>query len=127
MPFDNPPQGPSSDLEILMDARGMIDSPDRWLKGNFRKEDRHCLVAALALACRNPQFDQPSGTERRLIRAMARQLPGGRSRLQRMICFNPMQRLIRFNDSRRTTHDNVMALFDRTIEHLANAHCHTLR
>lgn len=53
MPFDNPPQGPVSDLEILMDARGRIDRSDRWLKGGFRKDDRHCLVAALALACRN--------------------------------------------------------------------------
>jgi hypothetical protein len=30
-----------------------------------------------------------------------------------------MHRLIRFNDSPRTTHDDVMALFDRTIQHLA--------
>jgi hypothetical protein len=127
MPFDNPPQGPLSDLEILMDARSRIDSPDRWLKGDLRKGNRHCLVAALAMACRNPQFDQPSGTERRLILAMARQLPRGLGRLQRMICFKPMQRLIRFNDSRRTTHNDVMALFDRTIQHLANVHDYALR
>ena len=127
MPFDNPPQGPSSDLEILMDARGMIDSPDRWLKGDFRKEDRHCLVAALALACRNPEFDQPSGTERRLILAMARQLPRGLGRLQRTICFGPRQRLMRFNDDPRKMHDDVMALFDRTVQHLASAHCYIIR
>jgi hypothetical protein len=30
-----------------------------------------------------------------------------------------MHRLMRFNDSPRTTHDDVMALFDRTIRHLA--------
>ena len=60
MPFDNPPPGPLSDVEILLDARGRIDDPHCWLKGEFSKENRHCLVAALALACRNPQFDQPS-------------------------------------------------------------------
>jgi hypothetical protein len=43
-----------------------------------------------------------------------------------MICFKQTQRLIRFNDSRRTTHDDVMALFDQTIKHLANAHNYAL-
>ena len=119
MPFDNPPQGPLSDVEVLLDARARIDDPHCWLKGEFSKENRHCLVAALALACRNPQFDQPSRTGRRLILAMARQLPRGWGRLQRTICFRPMHRLIRFNDSPRTVHDDVMALFDRTIQHLA--------
>jgi hypothetical protein len=119
MPFDNPPQGLLSDLEILLNARSRIDNPNRWLKGDFRKDDRHCLVSALTMACRNPQFAQPSGTERRLILAMARQLPGGWGRLPRMICFKPMQRLIRFNDGPCTTHGDVMALFDRTIQHLA--------
>ena len=55
--------------------------------------------------------------------AMARQLPRGRGSLQRMICFNPRKRLIRFNDRSRTTHADVMALFDRTIQHLANVAC----
>jgi hypothetical protein len=119
MPFDNPPQGPLSDVEILLNARSRVDHPQCWLKGEFSKENRHCLVAALALACRNPQFDQPSRTGQRLILAMARQLPRGWGRLQGIICFRPMHRLIRFNDSPRTTHLDVMALFDRTIQNLA--------
>jgi hypothetical protein len=105
-------------VEILLDARSRIDDPHCWLKGEFSKENGS-LVAALALACRNPQFDQPSRTGRRLILVMARQLPRGCSRLQRIICFRPMHRLMRFNDSPRTTHDDVIALFDRTIQHLA--------
>jgi hypothetical protein len=127
MPFDNPPQGPLSDVEILLDARSRIDDPHCWLKGEFSKENRYSLVVALALACQNPQFDQPSRTGRRLILAMARQLPRGWGRLQRIICFRPMHRLIRFNDSPRTTHDDVMALFDRTIQYLAVMAPATLR
>ena len=72
MPLDNPPQGPLSDVEILLHARSRIDDPHCWLKGEFSKENQHSLVAALTLACRNPQFDHPSRTGRRLIHAMAR-------------------------------------------------------
>ena len=125
MPFDNPLPGPLTDIEILADARSRIDNPDCWQKGHFRKGHRHCLVAALEVACNNPQFDEPSRTERRMTLAMARQLPRGRGSLQRMICFNPRKRLIRFNDRSRTTHADVIALSDRTILHLANVHAYT--
>jgi hypothetical protein len=114
MPFDNPRQGPFSDIDILLDARSRIDHPDRWIKGVLRKRNRRCLVAALILACTSRRIDRR--TQRRLAFRMVRQLPVGR--LQRAISFMPMQRLIRFNDSPDTTHDHVMALFDRTIQKL---------
>ena len=115
MPFDSLPQVPFSDIDILLDARGRIDDPERWIKGALRKRNRRCLVAALVLACKSRRIGRR--TLRRLAFHMVRQLPVGR--LQRAIPFMPMQRLMRFNDNPRTTHADVMALFDRTIQNLS--------
>jgi hypothetical protein len=44
------------------------------------------------------------------------------ARSQHMIYVRSPKRLIRFDDSPRTTHHDVIVLFDRTIRHLSNAH-----
>jgi hypothetical protein len=117
MPFDNPFEGPFGDVRILMDARSRIADADRWLQRGFRHGDRHCLVATLSLACKSRNFDRPNETERRLTKLLAKQLP--HSYWVRMIFITSRQRLILFNDLRCTQHEDVLALFDRTIEHLA--------
>ena len=119
MPFDNPPQAPFGDAAILMDARRRVADPSRWLKHGFQDGDRHCLVAALSLACDSPRFDNPNETERRLAKHLAKQMPLGRD-ISRWVAFvSPRHGLMAFNHHRRTRHDDVMALFDRTIEHVA--------
>jgi hypothetical protein len=77
MPFDNPPQAPIGDVAILMDARSRIADPSRWLQYSFQDGDRHCLVAALSLACGSPSFDIPNETERRLAKHLAKQMVTG--------------------------------------------------
>ena len=77
MPFDNPPQAPIGDVAILMDARSRIADPSRWLQYSFQDGDRHCLVAALSLACGSPSFDIPNETERRLAKHLAKQMIAG--------------------------------------------------
>ena len=120
MQFDDPYQTPFGDIEILTDARNRISDQDKWIKGRFRDGDRHCLVDALSLASGSRSVHLPNCTERRLARVLAKQLRPG-SRIWNTVPLIPArQRLIWFNDSFRTKHDDVMSLFDRTIHHAAN-------
>ena len=63
MPFDNPHQTPSGDLDILLDARNRISGSDAWVQGRFRDGDRHCLVGALSMASASHSFNIPNRTE----------------------------------------------------------------
>ena len=92
MPFDNPHQTPFGDADLLRDARSRISGKSDWVQRRFQDGNRYCLVAA--------------------------QLPSRVPLWARMRCFTARQRLIWFNDSPRTKHEDVMALFDRTIDHL---------
>ena len=119
MPFDNPYQTPFGDVEILIDARNRISDQDAWVQGRFQDRGRHCLVAALSLACGSRSVSLPNRTEKRLARVLAKQLRPG-SRLWHKVPLIPArQHLMWFNDDSRTRHDDVMALFDRAICNLA--------
>ena len=120
MPFDNPHQTPFDDLELLMDARNRISTHSRWMQGGFRDGERHCLVAALSVASGNRSFKQPNETERRLSRLLVAQLPGSAPLLARVRMFPARQRLMWFNDSSGTHHDDVIALLDRAIQRLTS-------
>ena len=119
MPFDNPHQMPFGDLELLMEARGRISSRDTWVQGHFRKEGRYCLVASLSLTCGTRSFGMPSRTEQRLSRLVAKHMPSNAPFLVRHRFMPARWRLIAFNDDLLTRHKDVIALFDRAIEHLA--------
>ena len=116
MPFDNPHQTPFGDLEVLMDARGRILDRSKWLKGEFRDGDRHCLVAALSVAAGSRSFNSPNRTEQRLERLLAKRLPHYWAFWIRFTLIPARRRLMLFNDRPRTSHRDVIALFDRTIE-----------
>ena len=116
MPFDAPHQTPFGDIELLTDARSRISDRRTWVQGSFQDGDRHCLVAALSLACGSRSFHVPNRTEKRLVRLLATRLPSNGPFLIRFVA---RQRLMWFNDDSRTSHQDVMALFDRTISHLA--------
>ena len=120
MPFDNPYQTPFGDLELLMGARSRISDPDNWTKGSFSDGKRHCLVAALSLVAGSRSYNFPNRTERRLVGLLANQLPPGRSFFTRITFISARQRLMWFNDGYRTKHDDVMALFDRTVDNLTS-------
>ena len=118
MPFDNAFEGPFSDIEILMDARRRIADRGHWLQRQFRYRDRHSLVAALSVASQSSRFDRPNQTERRLARILVRQLPRKAGVSKFLIFATARYRLETFNDRCRTQHEDVLELFDRTIEHL---------
>lgn len=118
MPFDNPNSAPIGDLEILLDTRDRIERREKWLQQHFENGDRHCLVAALSLACGSPSFFAPNKLERRLARKLARQLPREAPRWTRFRLVSARRRLMSFNDDRQTRHEDVIALVDRTIQYL---------
>jgi hypothetical protein len=120
MPFDNPYQTPFGDVELLWDTRRRIASRGDWVQGRFQDGNRRCLVAALSIAAGSQRFDMPNRLERRLARLLATELPPI-SFWARMNLFTCRQRLMRFNDDTGTRHEDVMALFDRTIGRLTNA------
>ena len=119
MPFDNPSQAPIGDVAILMDARDRIADPSRWMKNDLQDGDRHCLVAALSLACGSRSFDKPNETELRLAKFLAKQVPLSHGFTKWVAFVSPRHGLMMFNDHRRTRHDDVMGLFDRAIDHAA--------
>ena len=121
MPFDNPHEMPFGDIEILRDAQSRISHRRDWVQGCFRDGDRHCLVAALSLASDSRSFRRSSPTERRLARVLARELPDAAPFWAKSQFIPARQRLMWFNDNAVTHHADVMALFDRTIAHLAKA------
>jgi len=118
MPFDNPNQAPFSDLELLREARSRISGRDRWVQGRSQDGDRRCLVAALSVVSGSRSFTMPNRVERGLARVLATQLPPTARSWTRLRCIPARQRLMWFNDDPRTRHEDVMALFDRTIHHL---------
>ena len=120
MPFDNPHQAPFSNDEVLRDARRRISNENDWAQGRFRDGDRHCLVAALSVVSGSRNFNMPNPVERRLARLLVAQLPARKRIWARLRFFTARQRLMWFNDDPRTSHADVMALFDRTIDNLAS-------
>jgi hypothetical protein len=119
MPFDAPYQTPFGDIELLTDARSRISNRKSWVQGSFQDGDRHCLVAALSLACGSRSFHVPNRTEKRLARLIAQQVPPDAPFMTRCKLIPARQCLMSLNDDPRTTHEDVIALLDRTISHLA--------
>src|SRR5579859_1958257 len=113
MPFDIPYQCPISDLEILVNARGRIAGEHSWVQRCFKDGNRHCLVAALSLACGSRNFRMPNKNERRLARLLAKRLSAKTPWKMRIV--PARYYLMSFNDHPRTRQADVVALFDRTI------------
>jgi hypothetical protein len=124
MPFDFPLHAPIGDLEILIDARRRISVPSYWVQGHFRDGDRRCLVAALSSASGSPSVETPNRTERRIARMLASQLPSRAPFRTKIRLIPARQRLMWFNDDPRTCHEEVMALFDRVIDHAVRMPAH---
>lgn len=117
MPLDNPHRVPFSDVELLMDARDRIGIKSDWVQGRYQDGNRHCVVAALSIVCGSPSFNIANQTERRLARQLVVHLSSRLPFWTRLRFFTARQRLMWFNDDPRTTHSDVMGLFDRAISH----------
>jgi hypothetical protein len=120
MPFDNPNQTPPRDVELLLAARSLISKKGITGQDRFQDGDRYCLVASLSVVSGSRSFDHSNRVERRLVRLLVKQLPPQFSGWPTLQFPTSRRRLFWFNDHRGTKHDDVMALFDRTIDHLTN-------
>jgi hypothetical protein len=120
MPFDNPTDGRVSDIDLLWAARGRIGHESGWGQNRYANGDRLCLVAALSVVAGSPTFHAPNLTERRLTRLLADQLPENIPLWARLKFFTARQRLMWFNDSRHTKHQDVVALMTRAINRPAS-------
>lgn len=97
-------------LTVLKRARAKLADPKRWTKGGFARdrEDQLCEPSAPE-ACKWDIYGALVATaaERSVgeaHRALVDQIPRGRGR-----------HLVVWNDSQRTDHADVLALFDRAI------------
>jgi hypothetical protein len=115
MPFDNAYDGRFSDADLLWAARGRIGHESGWVQGRYSDGDRLCLVAALSVVAASASFNAPNRTERRLARLLADQLPDSVPLWVRLKFFTARRRLMWFNDSRHTKHQDVVALMTRAI------------
>ena len=120
MPFDNPPDGRFSDIELLWAARSRIGDESGWVQNRYSDGDRRCLVAALSVVAGSATLHAPNRTERRLARLLADQLPERVPLWARLKFFTARQRLIWFNDSPHTKHEDVLSLMDRAIDRAAS-------
>jgi len=120
MPFDSPPDGRLGDIQLLWAARNRIGHESGWVQSHYSDGDRLCLVAVLSVVAGSTSFDAPNLTERRLARLLADQLPDSVPAWARLKFFTARQRLIWFNDSPHTKHQDVLALMDRAIDREAS-------
>jgi len=108
MPFDNVPpltrylsDIERRDLRALRQARRLIESPEKWCKGQYVNDGRMCVLAAV----QHCDWGRPrDGWETAALR-LHELLPKGMT-------------LPVFNDMPRTTHADVLALLDRAIAEL---------
>ena len=87
------------------------------MQGRYQDGNRLCIVGALSLVSGSRSFNTPNRVERRLARVLVAQLPPGGPVRVGLRYFTARQRLMWFNDSQRTGHADVLALFDRAIDH----------
>ena len=123
MPYDNPQHIPYGDMEILTAARDRIAHRDHWGQSRFQDGERCCLLEALRWAREvYGKLDDPSGeAEQRLYMLLLAQLPRKAGIRTRMKFIPPRYRLMIFNNSLTTYHDDVIELLNRTIRHLESA------
>jgi hypothetical protein len=92
----------------LIAAKALIDTPDKWLRGQLADRADTCFCA-FGAAQFGPSRSWSDGKDTAATLALIAALPepGGERR---------KHPLAMFNDDPATTHADVMALFDRAIE-----------
>ncbi len=88
-----------------------------------RREPPLPRSCTLSLACGSRSLQMLNRTERRLAREICKQIaPNAPFMTRNMRSYCRRMRLMSLNDGQDATHEDVMALFDRTIGHLAQSH-----
>lgn len=93
--------------ENLIAARALIDTPEKWIKGEFGDMVSGCYCSIGAVAAVLGISGEETELNSKEAGALARAMPGGWG--EDGICVPD------FNDADATTHADIMALFDRAI------------
>ncbi len=104
---------PMTPHEVLVQARKLIERPERWTKGNFAKDAHQYAVYPeshrAACWCAHGATIKASAEDwakhASAIAALRNALTAGWAR-----------NIVSFNDDPSTTHADILALFDRAIE-----------
>jgi hypothetical protein len=95
----------------LRAARALIDTPEKWCKG--LADGRNCVMWAVNYVTTGKASCTAGGyRQREAERALRRQVPRMPFDHGGMLDAHPV---VRFNDDPATTHNDVLALFDRAI------------
>jgi len=104
---------PKSTKQILIDAKALIDTPEKWCKGHFTiyaSPLQHCTRGAVTWAGeynRDNCGSRESTTETWLARILLeKSVPNPRL----------SGNIIAYNDLPETTHQDIMTLFDNAIK-----------
>jgi hypothetical protein len=100
MPFDG--LGESPEAKLLIAARDRIGAQIRWCKGLLSHDGQWCTVGAICATADNLRSE--------LIELLATELPTWAP-----VADCAEDSVTGFNDDARTTHADVMAVFDRAI------------
>jgi hypothetical protein len=86
--------------DILREARALIDTPEKWIKGEYGRDGCFCAAASID----HVSQINPSTYDIKALVALYRNTP------------KPFEyELVAYNDHPDTTHADIMALFDRAI------------
>jgi hypothetical protein len=115
MPFDALPERFNNDGDLLAKAKRMLMARG-WAKGVYvNRLGGICPVVALALACGIEGYRRPTRLQRRLAGHLIREAPHHGGTVLRWFSSGYF-RLKVYNDSRHTSYDDLMDMFDRAIE-----------
>ncbi len=91
---------------LLQDARDLIDHPDKWTKGTLYDQGRYCMLGAIqqAEASTKQRVGSNHIARNRLLETGIAMFPS--------ISFRGIASI---NDHPDTTHDDILAMFDKAI------------
>jgi hypothetical protein len=102
MPFDGkdftlPAVVTDEVLRLLVAARALLSNPNHWAQGAYCKGDAYCMAGALG-------FNDAGNVSDDIVDAG-----------KYLTAFTPFGSVPTFNDHRKTTHSDVLSVFDRAI------------
>lgn len=97
--------------EDLIAAKALIDTPEKWIKGQYADHDCLCALGAARMAF----FGSLSGHNRRADGWSGDHNPVAMALDNALIDKWAAESVEHFNDHPDTTHADIMALFDRAI------------
>ena len=108
--------------KVLKDARHLVEKPERWLRGNLvatMPNGDKCYCALGAINDSAPSVSLLDDARTAFTHAISGKTLPSISYVDRL---TQAQKITSFNDSPRTKHKDVLAMFDKAIAEAGNEH-----